>query len=407
MLCEFITLNREEIIRRCRGKVAARSSPAPTPAEIDHGVPLFLDQLVDALGRGFSASQEISDSALLHGHDLLRQGFTVSQVVHDYGDVCQSITELAVETNAAISTDDFRVLNGCLDNAIAGAVTEFGREQSRSIANMDPAHEPNAFLAHELRNLLNTAVIAFELVKSGNVGVSGSTGTVLHRSLVGACELVGRSLAETRVTKGIQNPERFLVAGFIEELAPAAMLAANASGITLTVPPIEDGVAVEADRQVIAAVVMNVLQNAFKFTRPHTTVTLRVGASAERVLFEVQDECGGLPSGDVDELFHPFEQRAANRTGLGVGLAFSRWATEANHGRIYARNLPSVGCVFTVDLPRSPAPALMLEPDLRHCSPGGSCDENHSTADPTGPRRVSGNAGTAADVGAGPAPVRH
>ena len=147
MLCEFITLNREEIIRRCRGKVVARSSPAPTTAEIDHGVPLFLDQLVDALRRGFSASQEISDSALLHGHDLLRQGFTVSQVVHDYGDVCQSITELAVETNAEIGTGDFRVLNGCLDNAIAGAVAEFGREQSRLIAAMDPAHEPNAFLA--------------------------------------------------------------------------------------------------------------------------------------------------------------------------------------------------------------------------------------------------------------------
>ncbi len=63
--------------------------------------------------------------------------------------------------------------------------------------------------------------------------------------------------------------------------------------------PVEDGVAIEADRQVLAAVVMNLLQNAFKFTRPRTTVTLRVGASADRVLLEVQDECGGLPSADV------------------------------------------------------------------------------------------------------------
>jgi hypothetical protein len=47
-------------------------------------------------------------------HDLLLQGFTVSQVVHDYGDVCQSITDLAVEVNAPISTDDFRMLNRCL-----------------------------------------------------------------------------------------------------------------------------------------------------------------------------------------------------------------------------------------------------------------------------------------------------
>ena len=47
-----------------------------------------------------------------------------------------------------------------------------------------------------------------------------------------------------------------------------------------------------------------------------TTVTLRVGASAERVLIEVQDECGGLPSGDANELFRPFEQRSAKTQQL-------------------------------------------------------------------------------------------
>jgi hypothetical protein len=56
----------------------------------------------------------------------------VSQVVHDYGDVCQAITELAGEMDAPISTEDFRTLNRCLDDAIAGAVTEYGREQNES-----------------------------------------------------------------------------------------------------------------------------------------------------------------------------------------------------------------------------------------------------------------------------------
>ena len=216
------------------------------------------------------------------------------------------------------------------------------------------------FFAHELRNLINTAIIAFEVLKTGNVGVAGSTGTVLHRSLMGSRALIGRSLAEVRLTQGVQNREPFLVSGFIEELAPAATLEANARGIRLTVMPVEDGVAIEADRQVLAAVVGNLLQNAFKFTRPRTTVTLRVGASAERVLIEIQDECGGLPEGNVNELFRPFEQRSADRTGLGLGLAFSRWGVEANNGRIYARNLPDRGCVFTVDLPRLPVPAVAM-----------------------------------------------
>jgi signal transduction histidine kinase len=119
-------------------------------------------------------------------------------------------------------------------------------------------------------------------------------------------------------------------------------------------------VAIEADRQVLAAVLGNLRQNAFKFTQPRTTVTLRVSASEERVLIEIQDECLGLPEGNVDELFRPFEQRSVDRTGMGLGLAFSRWGVEANNGRISAHNLAERGCIFTVDLPRLPVPAATV-----------------------------------------------
>ena len=360
MLHEFIAANRGEIIGRCRAKVASRSIPPSTRAEISHGVPVFLDQLRNALRLGENTSPEISRSAIQHGHDLLLQGFTVSQVVHEYGDVCQAITELAVELNAPISTDDFRTLNRCLDDAIAGAVTEYGRGRIQSGIDGESARgsERLGFFAHELRNLTNTAIMAFEVLRTGNVGVAGSTGTVLHRSLVASHALISRSLAEVRLTQAIQNREQFRVAGFIEEVATAARLESNSRGVTLTVMPVEDGLAIEADRQVLAAVIANLLQNALKFTRARTIVTLTVGASAERVLIEIQDECGGLPDGSVSELFRPFEQRGANRSGLGLGLAFSRWGAEANGGRIYARNLPDKGCVFTVDLPRIAVPAV-------------------------------------------------
>ena len=145
----------------------------------------------------------------------------MSQVVHDYGDVCQAITELAMETGATISDDDFRMLNQCLDDAIAGAVTEYGRERTVDARDRDRAgNERLGFLAHELRNLINTAIVAFEVLKTGNVGVGGSTGTVLHRSLMGLDALVGRSLAEVRLTHGVQNREQIQVSRFIDELAP-------------------------------------------------------------------------------------------------------------------------------------------------------------------------------------------
>jgi len=133
-----------------------------------------------------------------------------------------------------------------------------------------------------MRNLLNTALLAFEVLKTGNVGVGGSTGTVLHRSLLGARALTGRSLAEVRLAQGVQHQEQFFVGAFLDDLAPGAAIEGQARGIALRVLPVADGLVIEADRQVLTAVVINLLQNAFKFTRPGTTVVLRADASVER-----------------------------------------------------------------------------------------------------------------------------
>jgi hypothetical protein len=189
-LSEFISSNRDELIGRCRAKVAKRSAPATTDAEIDHGVPLFLHQLVNELRHGPSKTHEISTSAIQYGHELLLQGFTVSQVVHNYGDVCQSVTDLAMETGAPIATDEFRTLNGCLDDAIAGAVTEYSRGQQVT----RDGH------SDEMRRWINTAITAFEVLQSGRVGIGGTTGRLLSMSLTKVSALIERPVAETTQT---------------------------------------------------------------------------------------------------------------------------------------------------------------------------------------------------------------
>jgi signal transduction histidine kinase len=363
MLSKFIEIHRNKIIARCRERVATRPQSNHPSADPDYGVPLFLDQLVDALRLKGQPNLEIGTSAALHGHDLLLKGFTVSQVVHDYGDVCQTITELALEANAPIDTGDFRTLNRCLDEAIAGAVTVYARESEQSSLDglTERGNQRMGFFTHELRNLVNTAIVAFAALKTGNVGVGGSTGAVLDRSLTNLQDLIARSLDEVRLTAGIQNREQTFVADLIAALTDAAILEASARGRILTISPVEDAVTIEVDRKVLSAVVVNLLQNASKFSPRGSMVRLEVGASADRVLIEVHDQCGGLPgAGDLKELFRPFEQRGADRTGVGIGLAFCRWGAEANNGRLYARNLPGKGCVFTVDLPRSPVPAATL-----------------------------------------------
>jgi hypothetical protein len=198
MLHEFISTNRTGIIARCQEKAHARLVAAHSNVPLDNCAPMFLDQLVAELQRDTPVrTGAILQSAIQHGHDLLAHGFTVSQVVHEYGDICQAVTELAVERNAPISTDDFRRLNRCLDDAIAGAVTEYGRARDDTINRHANAEDQRlVVLTTNLRTAIHTATVALDMVKTGSVGISGSTSSVIDTSLHAAHALVDRLLEE-------------------------------------------------------------------------------------------------------------------------------------------------------------------------------------------------------------------
>jgi len=196
VLHDFLTSKRDEIIARTKSKVAARSVPRASEAELVHGVPLFIEQLIEMLKGSDRTSDEVKTSATKHGNDMVRMGFTVAQVVYDYGNVCQAVTELASELNAAITLDEFHTLNRCLHDAIAQAVTEFGRLRERSLTEQGAGRIGT--LAHEMRNRLTTALLSLESLKAGQVSIGGSTGALLDRSLNGLNDLIERSLAETR-----------------------------------------------------------------------------------------------------------------------------------------------------------------------------------------------------------------
>ncbi len=296
------------------------------------------------------ASGAMAASASVHGGSLMRRGFTVAQVVNDYGSVCQAVTELADELNVLITTEDFKTFNRCLDDAIAGAVTEFARVHDDSIADAGRLHLGE--VAHELRNALGAAIVSYETLRTGAVRIDGSTGAVLGRSLRRLSFLIDRSLTEVRLESGMASPERVSVRDLVEEVAAGASMEAHSKGHTLYVTPGEHGVEVLVDWQMLVAAIANLTQNAFKFSRPASRVSLRATASEERVLIEVEDECGGLPLGREAELFRPFEQRGADRSGLGLGLYISRKSVEADGGELSVRDRPGMGCVFTIDLPR-------------------------------------------------------
>jgi signal transduction histidine kinase len=350
MLHEFLSANKTAIIGRARIKLVAGQAPRATEKELANDIPLFLDQLIGTLRRPHTSPDVIAQSAMEHGRKLFKQGFTVAQVVDDYGGVCKAVTELADEANVPITAIEFHALNGCLGDAIAQAVTEYELQLEQSIAEAGRARSGE--LAHELRNAIGAAMLAFETIRRGSVGVSGSTAALLGRSLKRLTALIDSSVAQVRLEAGIRAPERVSVREFIEEVGVGASMEASARGLTLAVTPVDLEVDLKVDRPLLAAAVTNLLQNAFKFTRPHGHVSLKTSLTKDHVLIEVEDECGGLPPGKTEELFRRFEQRSRDRTGLGLGLSISRRSVEANGGAIHVRDIPGMGCVFTIDLPQ-------------------------------------------------------
>jgi signal transduction histidine kinase len=353
MLYEFVDLNRDVIISRTRDRVRSRPWPSVAPGEVEHGVPLFLTQLSETLRLESTSApfptDAIGTAAALHGGDLLRSGFTVSQVVHDYGDICQTITSLAAEQRAPISVEEFQTLNGCLDTAIAEAVTEHARltAQTRSAEET----ERLGHAAHELRDTLNTAILAFHALKRGAVAVNGSTGAILGQSLMRLREVIDQTLSEVRLEAGRQRRVRLPVVTFIDEIAASGLLHSEYRHIQFSVEPVDPALSIDADPQLLMSAVMNLLHNAFKNTPPGGHVELRARAAQGRLLIETQDECGGIPPSNGD-LFQVFgNRRGSDRSGLGLGLSIARKAVRAHGGEIRIRNMPGSGCVFIIDVP--------------------------------------------------------
>lgn len=364
MLYEFITLNRDAIMAKTIERVRSRPWPSVSDREIEYGVPLFLTQLsetlrLEAAGDAVS-NHEIGAGGTRHGAELSAAGFNVAQVVHDYGDICQAITEVAGETRAPITVEEFQTLNRCLDDAIAGAVTEHARlvavqRSSEEVERLGQA-------AHEFRDLLNAALLAFHALKRGSVAINGSTGSVLGRTLTGLRHLVDRTLSEVRLASGIQRTERVSVAALIDEITATGVLHAEYRHIRFTVKHVDPTLLVDGDPQLLTSAVMNLLHNGFKQTPEGGAVTLSAYANGPRLIIDIEDECGGIPESKLD-LFAAFgERRGTDRSGLGLGLSIARQTVRAHSGEIRVRNIPGTGCVFSIDVPLATGTAEIARP---------------------------------------------
>lgn len=360
MLHEFVTANHDAIVTRAREVVGNRPWPGVSIDALEHGTPFFLRQLAETLRLQQTATpfpdREIGTAAARHGADLLGMGFNVSQVVHLYGDVCQAVTQLAMEQHAPVTVLEFKTLNRCLDTAIAEAVTEHARLTASNRSNEEVERQGHA--AHDLRDQLTTALLAFQMLKRGDVPVNGSTGAVLGRSLATLRDLISNALSQVRLAAGATQRERLAVHTLMEDVAAGSALHAEYHHVHFNMDHVDPGIFVSGDAQLLSSALMNLVHNAFKYTPRGGHVTLRASVADGRLSVDVEDECGGIPSTTGDP-FEPFgDRRGADRSGLGLGLSIARKAVRAHGGDIRIRDKPGFGCIFTIEMPLESDAAL-------------------------------------------------
>lgn len=378
MLHEFITNESDYILEKCDEETVKLAGLKEISPAIRKDWRTFLDQLVELLsservtfdlehGTGKSntkqrQSQEnakekagkadkklLQPAAAARGKEYRRLGYTLSDVVHGYGIVCQAVTTSANELNYAITSAEFSHLNLSLDVAIAAAVTEFEKDTADETKKGEI--ERLGFLAHELRNSLTSAFIALELIENGEVGVKSQTGYLLNRSLQSMKMLIDSALLAVRIRlEPTPHLEWVKVLDIVSDVEVTSAIEARQNEVSFKIQVTPD-LSVFADRQAFTSALANLTQNAVKFSHSGGKVTIKTKLTESRAQIEIEDECGGLPEAKLKALFAPFEQMDENKTGLGLGLTISRRAIELSDGKISARNIEGKGCVFTIDLP--------------------------------------------------------
>ncbi|MGH6828845.1 MAG: sensor histidine kinase, partial [Rhizomicrobium sp.] len=152
---------------------------------------------------------------------------------------------------------------------------------------------------------------------------------------------------------GRHTHPRILLLPLVEETIEQMNLLAEEKNIALGVARSEPAVAAAGDRDRLKQILVNLLDNAIKYTPHGGTVTVRVGASHDKALIEVKDTGIGIERAQQDRVFDRFYRVSTDRgeEGAGLGLAIVRSICHAHGGQVILDSAPGRGSTFTVALP--------------------------------------------------------
>jgi signal transduction histidine kinase len=353
---DVLAQKREDIIVRWKAQVQRKlASPALPAFEIIDHIPEFLNEIIASLraDAGLPPNVAVGESttAAGHGAQRLRLGFSLDTVVREYGELHTAILTAASDVQEQPSFREAQIITDATIGGIATSVSEYTRQ--RDAESQRQANEHFAFIAHELRNPLSSALIAFDLLK-GKLPAQERLVGVLERGLHRANELVGATLQITRVASGIElHRQLTTLAAVFEDALLDASVEAEVKGVRLRSTIASDR-PISLDTRLIHSALTNVVRNGVKYTPTGEVVELRGMIVNDRAVIEVEDRCGGLVPGEVEAAFAPFVRLDQRQSGFGLGLAIAKQAIDAHGGSIRVQNVPGRNCIFVLEVPAPP-----------------------------------------------------
>jgi signal transduction histidine kinase len=341
---------RDDVIGRwmLKSERSVSSGPLPRSELLDH-MPAFVDEIIAALYPDAIPFPAESAHAEEHGAQRLRLGFDVAQVVYEYGLLGECILETAGQAGIAIDLHDQLVVSRCLNAGIADALRQYVSQ--RDLERQRQASEHIGFIAHEVRNPLSAARLAFQRLRQAELASGGRAVDLLERNLRRTAEVIENALAQSSLKMGIEPKLQPVDLGdFLRSVQEDLGLESEARDITISIS-LPTGLVIRADSRLLRSAVVNLVSNAIKFSHEGSNIELGARRDDGQVIIDVADGCGGLPPGKAEELFAPLVQRNEDRSGYGLGLAIALQAAAAHAGTIRLRDVPGHGCVFSIVLP--------------------------------------------------------
>jgi two-component system phosphate regulon sensor histidine kinase PhoR len=213
-------------------------------------------------------------------------------------------------------------------------------------------------LSHELRTPLASLKALTETLRDGALNdpeaASHFLGSI-ETEVDALAQMAGELLELTRIESG-QLPFEFKsipAAGLLLSASERMRAQAERAGLVLRMDDPQETTEVRADPSRLEQVLVNLIHNAVKFTKPGGEVVLSARAEAGFVRFSVQDSGAGIPADDIERIFERFYKadRARSSGGTGLGLSIARHIVEAHGGNIWAESKEGRGSTFHFTVP--------------------------------------------------------